>query len=145
MESECGAPTVGVMKFSRRWVGMAAGVGALGLAGWMVLMALRPDLVGTTASQLPLWLSLDGAEFLGLLWISVTATGHPQFFLLASTLTAGLLFCDASFDVVSSLRTGDMALAVSSALLVELPAGIVLLRAALVNQVGRPAAISARA
>lgn len=120
-------------------MGRAASCAAVGLAMWMTLMALRPALVGTTAAQLPLWLTLDAGEFAGLVWISVAASRHSRLFLLASVFTAGLLFCDATFDVASSLDTGDVLLAVTTALLVELPAGVVLLRTALANQMGRPA------
>lgn len=101
-------------------------------------MALRPDLVGTTPAQLPLWLSLDAAELVGLVWISVAAARPSRHFLLASSFTAALLFCDATYDVATSLTSGDTLLAVTTALFVELPAGAVLLRAALVNQMGRP-------
>lgn len=133
------------MKISRRLVGLAAGCAALVLALWMTLMALRPDLVGTTAAQLPLWLTLDGAEFIGLVWISVTAARRSPLFILASVLTAVLLFCDGTYDVATSMRTGDVLLAVSTALLVELPAGAVLLRTALATQVGRPVTVVAKA
>lgn len=61
----------------------------------------------------------------------MTAVQHPQLIQLASALTPELLFCDAMTDVMTSLHSADMPLAVGTALLVELPATAVLLRNAL--------------
>ncbi|MFT8395549.1 hypothetical protein [Propionibacterium sp.] len=101
-------------------------------------MALWPTWAGTTFAELPFWLSLDSAELVGLVLIGLTARHHPRSFTIASMLTASLLFCDAASDISLSMATGDTLLAVATAVLVELPAGFLLLRTALKHQVGHP-------
>jgi hypothetical protein len=100
------------------------------LAGWIVILALTLHRNYTTTHWRLAWVGFDIAEL-----AAFAATGWAfwrgrQIVIACLLVTGTLLCCDAWFDVILDLRTGDMWWSIASALIIELPLAFLMFNAA---------------
>ena len=100
------------------------------LVAWIVILALTLRRTYTTTHWRLAWVGFDVAEL-----AAFAATGWAfwrgrQIVIACLIVTGTLLCCDAWFDVILDLRTGDMWWSIASALLIELPLAFLMFQAA---------------
>ncbi len=100
------------------------------LAGWIVVLVLTLDRNYTATHWRLAWVGFDVV-----LLAAFAATGWAfwrgrQIVIACLLVTGTLLCCDAWFDVILDLRTGDMWMSIASALVVELPIALAMFSAA---------------
>jgi hypothetical protein len=100
------------------------------LAGWIVVLALTLHRNYTTTHWRLAWVGFDIAEL-----AAFAATGWAfwrgrQIVIACLIVTGTLLCCDAWFDVILDLRTGDMWWSIASAIIIELPLAFLMFNAA---------------
>ena len=113
-----------------RWVVPLFGLAALALAPWIVvLVRILPSAHRADHWDLA-WAGFDVALALLLLGVALAAWRRSPWLEGAATASATLLAVDAWFDILTSSSRGELATAIISATLVELPlAGLCLLLA----------------
>jgi hypothetical protein len=72
------------------------------------------------------WVGFDSALLVSLALTSYLAWRRRHAVIAAAFIASSLLTCDAWFDVTTSLGPGDVAVAVASAFLLELPLAVLL-------------------
>lgn len=100
------------------------------LAGWIVVLVLTLHRSYTTTHWRMAWVGFDIV-----LLAAFAATGWAfwrgrQIVIVFLIITGTLLCCDAWFDVILDLRTGDMWTSIASAVVVELPLALFMFNAA---------------
>lgn len=100
------------------------------LAGWIVVLVFTLHHSYTATHWRLAWVGFDIVEL-----AAFAATGWAfwrgrQVVIACLLVTATLLCCDAWFDVVLDLRTGDMWMSIASAVLIELPLAFLMFNAA---------------
>lgn len=124
-------PLLGLRLSRGRRVGALVSVLAcVVLAGWIIVLSLTLHRSFHAHYWRLAWVGFDIV-----LLIAFAATGwafwRGRQIVIGCLLVAGtLLFCDAWFDVILDLGTGDMWWSVGSALIVELPMAFLMLNAA---------------
>jgi hypothetical protein len=71
------------------------------------------------------WVGFDVAELIAFLWTAWAAWRGRQILIMSLLVLATLLFADAWFDVTLDVRTSGFVVSLLSALLVEIPLGVV--------------------
>jgi hypothetical protein len=103
------------------WVGPALFVCAVVLVPWIAFLFLTlPPHYAANHWQLA-WGGFDIGLGTALATTALTVARRSPFAEVTATITGTLLCCDAWFDVLTSRGTSDIAQAVASAALVELP------------------------
>ncbi len=95
---------------------------------WVGVLAVRLPRHYTTHHWTLTWVGFDAALALFLALTAWTAWRRTQLFVLAATVTATLLVCDAWFDVTTAAGRVDVAQSIAAAVLIELPLAAVLSR-----------------
>lgn len=103
------------------WVGPVFFACAVVLIPWIALLFLTLPPHYTANHWALAWGGFDIGLGLALAATAVAVVRRAPFGEIAATATGTLLVCDAWFDVVTSRSTSDIAQAVASAALVELP------------------------
>ncbi len=93
----------------------------LGLVVWTAFLAKTLPAVHSARHWDAAWVGFDVALIATLAATAWAAWFRRQILVATALVTGTLLVCDAWFDVVTSLGTGDQAVAIATALLAELP------------------------
>lgn len=105
-------------------------IGCTVLVGWIIVLIFTLHRSYTTTHWRMAWVSFDFV-----LLAAFAATGWAfwrgrQIVIACLLVTGTLLCCDAWFDVILDLRTGDMWTSIASAVVVELPLAFLMFSAA---------------
>jgi hypothetical protein len=104
-----------------RWVAPLYLVLSLGLLPWVVVLATSlPDRSGTSNYRLA-WVGFDVLLVASLARTAYLALRNSPFVVNVASVTAALLVVDAWFDVTTSRAGSERAMAILSAVLLELP------------------------
>jgi hypothetical protein len=105
------------------------------LIGLIVCCVVLAAQIGVLASTLPryyrtgnwrgAWVGFDVAELVAFLWTAWAAWRGRQILIMSLLVLATLLFADAWFDVTLDVRTSGFMVSLLSALLVEIPLGVI--------------------
>ncbi len=106
------------------WVGPMFFACALVLLPWTALLFLTLPRHYTANHWRLAWGGFDVGLGLALAASAVAVIRRSAFSEIAATVTGTLLVCDAWFDVLTSRGTSDIAQAVASAVVVELPLAV---------------------
>jgi hypothetical protein len=104
-----------------RWVGPLFAVLALLMVPWTAYLAVTLPGQATAAHYDLAWAGFDVGLFLVLAWTAWTAVSSSRWLPVAASLNAGFLVVDAWFDVITAPGRRELAMALASALLIELP------------------------
>jgi hypothetical protein len=101
-------------------------IAALALIPWLVVLAAELPKHYVAGHWRLAWVGFDTALMVSLALTSYLAWRRRHAVIVAAFIASSLLTCDAWFDVTTSLGPADVAVAVASALLLELPLAILL-------------------
>ncbi|MGZ4592589.1 MAG: hypothetical protein ACXV3C_01895 [Actinomycetes bacterium] len=104
----------------RRFVLLLSGV-SIGFIPWIVLLAVTLPHRYVAGHWTLTWVGFDVVLLAGLAVTAWLAWARRQAVVVAAFTTATLLICDAWFDVTTASGRTDVAVALGSALLLELP------------------------
>ena len=104
-----------------RWVGPLFAVLAVLMVPWTVYLAVTLPAQATAAHYDLAWAGFDVGLFLVLAWTAWTAVSSSRWLPVAASLNAAFLVVDAWFDVITAPGRRELAMALASALLIELP------------------------
>lgn len=104
-------------------------MGTLALAAWTIYLAWRLPRVYVAEHWGVAWVGLDTAQVISLLFVAWAAHRRRMVIVFFANVAATLFLIDAWFDVTTA-RSGDFADSLALALIVEIPAAIVLYRVA---------------
>ncbi len=113
-----------------RWVPRLFALGALGLVPWVVVLVRILPSSHRAANWDIAWAGFDIALALLLLSVAVAAWQRSPWLEGAATAAAALLFTDAWFDVLTSSSATERWIAITEAVLLELPLALLCLRLA---------------
>ena len=102
----------------------------VGLAAWIAILVLTLPGHFTSRGWQAAWVGLDIAELAGFAATAWAAWHQRQIVIFLMIITGTLLLCDAWFDVALDYGSGDFAISVATAVLVELPIAVLLFSAA---------------
>ncbi|HEX7353986.1 MAG TPA: hypothetical protein VF288_04040 [Mycobacteriales bacterium] len=108
-----------------RWVAVLFGLGSLLFVPYIVALAFLLPSHARAAHYDAAWVGLDVFELVALAATAWCAWTRSTWIALTATAAATLLLCDAWFDVVTAHARAQRALAIASAVLVELPVAAV--------------------
>src|SRR6185312_9032111 len=104
-----------------RWTVPLVGVASLVLIPWVVLLVISLPSTHQSAHWDIAWGGLDVMLALVLLAVAISAWRRSPWLEGAATAATTLLFVDAWFDVLTSSTRAEFAIAITEALVVELP------------------------
>lgn len=104
----------------RRFVAITT-VAALGLIPWVILLAVTLPKHYIVGHWTLTWVGFDIGLLAALGFTAYLAWRRRQAVIVLSFISSVLLTCDAWFDITTSSGTANVAVALASALLVELP------------------------
>jgi hypothetical protein len=102
----------------------------VGLAAWIAILLLTLPGHFTSRGWQAAWIGLDIAELAGFAAIAWAGWHQRQILIFLMIITGTLLLCDGWFDVALDYGSGDFAISVATAVLVELPIAFFLFSAA---------------
>jgi hypothetical protein len=122
-ERAAGAVAADLAAASRRarWVGPLFAVLAVLMVPWTVYLAVTLPVQATAAHYDFAWAGFDVGLFLVLAWTAWAAASSSRWLPVAASLNAAFLVVDAWFDVITAPGHRELAMALASALLLELP------------------------
>jgi hypothetical protein len=118
---------VGTAWHPRRWVVLLFSLSALVLVPWVAVLFVELPSAHRAAHWDIAWAGFDVGLALVLGAVAVTALRRSPWFEGVATAAATLLFVDAWFDVLTASSGAELALAISEAVLVELPLAVICL------------------
>ena len=101
-------------------------VAALALIPWVLVLAARLPRHYVAGHWRLAWVGFDTALLISLAMTSYLAWRRRHAVIVTAFIASALLTCDAWFDVTTSLGRADVAVAIASALLLELPLAVLL-------------------
>lgn len=101
-------------------------IAALALIPWVVVLAAKLPKHYVAGHWRLAWVGFDMALLVSLALTSYLAWRRRHAVIVAAFIASALLTCDAWFDVTTSLGRVDVAVAIASALLLELPLAVLL-------------------
>src|SRR5689334_12417890 len=104
-----------------RWVGPLFAVLAVLMVPWTAYLAVTLPSHATAAHYDLAWAGFDVGLFLVLAWTAWAAVSSSRWLPVAASLNAAFLVIDAWFDVITAPGHRELAMALASALLIELP------------------------
>jgi len=104
-----------------RWAVPLVGIAALVLIPWIVLLVISLPSTHQSAHWDIAWGGLDVMLALVLLAVAICAWRRSPWLEGAATAATTLLFVDAWFDVLTSSTRAEFAIAITEAVVVELP------------------------
>ncbi len=104
-----------------RWTVPLVGLAALVLVPWVVLLVISLPSTHTSAHWDIAWGGLDVMLAVVLLAVAISAWRRSSWLEGAATAATTLLFVDAWFDVLTSSTKAGFAIAITEAVVVELP------------------------
>lgn len=114
----------------RRVAAVFSIIASVVLAAWIVVLVLTLHKDFTATHWRLAWVGFDIIELSGFALTGWALWRGRQIAIACLLITGTLLCCDAWFDVILDLRTGDMWISIASAVFVELPLAFLLLNAA---------------
>lgn len=104
-----------------RWVGPLFAVLAALMVPWTAYLAVTLPSQATAAHYDLAWAGFDVGLFLVLAWTAWTAVSRSRWLPVTASLNAAFLVIDAWFDVITAPGRRELAMSLTSALLIELP------------------------
>ena len=113
-------PSPRVIRASRWFPRFLAACCAL-LVPWIITLAARLPRHYVAGHWAVVWIGYDAALLAALGWAAWSLWRRQPIAIAATIVAATLLLCDAWFDVTTSAPGSDLAVSLSTALLVEIP------------------------
>ena len=102
----------------------------VGLAAWIAILVLTLPMHYTSHDWRGVWVGLDIAELAAFAATAWAAWHQRQILIFLMIVTGTLLVCDAWFDLALAYGSGDFAMSLVSALVIELPLAVLLFTSA---------------